>query len=228
MNFTFGIITDGKNDSYLNQVIDSIELLKIPEYEIIVVGNSKINRNKTFVIEFDESIKKSWITKKKNLITQNAKYSNIVYSHDYIVYESDWYDGYLKYGDKFKICMNKILNSDYSRVRDWVLWPHNNSITDSIVGKNRQCNIPYELTHLTKYMYISGTYWIAKKDVMKKFPLDETLSWGESEDVSWSLCVRENYQFSINVNSTVRSLKYKNLSFNFADQDTVNKLINIV
>ena len=77
-------------------------------------------------------------------------------------------------------------------------------------------------------MYISGTYWIAKKDVMKKFPLDETLSWGESEDVSWSLCVRENYQFSINVNSTVRSLKYKNLSFNFADQDTVNKLINIV
>jgi hypothetical protein len=35
MNFTFGIITDGKNDSYLNQVIDSIELLKIPEYEII-------------------------------------------------------------------------------------------------------------------------------------------------------------------------------------------------
>ena len=78
MNFTFGIITDGKNDSYLNQVIDSIELLKIPEYEIIVVGNSKINRNKTFVIEFDESIKKSWITKKKNLITQNAKYSNIV------------------------------------------------------------------------------------------------------------------------------------------------------
>ena len=143
MNFTFGIITDGKNDSYLNQVIDSIELLKIPEYEIIVVGNSKINRNKTFVIEFDESIKKSWITKKKNLITQNAKYSNIVYSHDYIVYESDWYDGYLKYGDKFKICMNKILNSDYSRFRDWVLWPHNNSITDSIVGKNRQCNIPY-------------------------------------------------------------------------------------
>ena len=136
MNFTFGIITDGKNDSYLNQVIDSIELLKIPEYEIIVVGNSKINRNKTFVIEFDESIKKSWITKKKNLITQNAKYSNIVYSHDYIVYESDWYEGYLKYGDKFKICMNKILNSDYSRFRDWVLWPHNNSITDSIVGEN--------------------------------------------------------------------------------------------
>ena len=228
MNFTFGIITDGNNDSYLNQVIDSIESLNIPEYEIIVVGNSKINRNKTFVIEFDETIKKSWITKKKNLITENAKYDNIVYSHDYIVYESDWYEGYLKYGDNFKICMNKILNSDYSRWRDWVLWPHNSLITDSIVGKNRQCNIPYELIHLTKYMYISGTYWVAKKDVMKKFPLDETLSWGESEDVSWSMCVRDNYKFSINVNSTVRSLKYKNLSFNFADQDTINKLINIV
>ena len=227
MKFTFGIITDGNNDSNLIQIIDSIKNLNIPEYEVIIVGNSKLNKNKIKVIPFDDTIKNAWITKKKNLITENANYENIVYSHDYIIYEPDWYNGYLKYGDKFEICMNKILNVDYSRWRDWVLWPHNNSIVDSIVCENRHCNIPYELNHLSKHMYISGTYWVAKKSIMEKFPLDESLAACEGEDVEWSMRVREHYNFSMNINSTVRCLKYKYPSFNFADQNTIDKLMRV-
>ena len=33
-------------------------------------------------------------SKKKNIITQNAKYENIVYMHDYIVLDNNWYKGY--------------------------------------------------------------------------------------------------------------------------------------
>lgn len=227
MNFTFGIITDGNNDRNLSLVIDSIEDLHIPNYEIIVVGNSQLNRNKTTVIPFDESIKKAWITKKKNLITQNAQYENIVYSHDYIIYDSDWYDGYLKYGDDFKVCMNKILNNDGTRFRDWVLWPHNGTITDSIIEQNRECIIPYELTHLSRHMYISGSYWVAKKHVMEEFPLNEVLGWGDGEDVSWSMNVRQRYSFSMNTNSTVRCLKQKDLILKFATQETIDKLMMV-
>jgi hypothetical protein len=227
MNFTFGIITDGNNDHNLNLVIDSIKELHIPNYEIIVVGNSQLTRNNTTVIPFDESIKKAWITKKKNLITQNAQYENIVYSHDYIVYNSDWYDGYLKYGDDFKVCMNKILNNDGTRFRDWVLWPHNGTITDSIIEKNRECIIPYELTHLSRHMYISGSYWVAKKHVMEEFPLNEVLGWGDGEDVSWSMNVRQRYSFSMNTNSTVRCLKQKDLILKFATQETIDKLMMV-
>ena len=227
MKFTFGIITEGKSDQILNKVIDSIEQQNIPEYEIIIVGNSLVSRNKTSVIPFDESIKNAWITKKKNIITENAKYENIVYSHDYVVFENDWYQGFLEFGEDYKICMNKIVNADYSRFRDWVIWPHNDNVTDEIVAVNRECIIPYDLTHLTKYQYISGTYWVAKKDVMIENPLDEKLSWGEAEDVIWSIQVRNKYKFSMNPYSTVRLLKFKGVVFNFAEEETIKKLKSI-
>ena len=85
MDFTFGIITNNAN---INPIISSIEKLKIPNYEIIIVCNKNnyteyehISEN---VIPFDESIKPNWITRKKNLICQKAKYDNIVLLHDYI------------------------------------------------------------------------------------------------------------------------------------------------
>ena len=84
MDFSFGIITNGDNDNYINQIIDSIEVQNIPNYEIIIVGATKVSRVNTTIIPFDESVKAMWITKKKNLITLNAKYENLVFLHDYI------------------------------------------------------------------------------------------------------------------------------------------------
>jgi hypothetical protein len=227
MNFTFGIITNGKSDDSLNQVIDSIEQLQIPEYQVLIVGNSLVQRSNTFIIPFDESIKKGWITRKKNLITYNASYDNIVYTHDYVVFESDWYDGFLKFGEDFKICMTKFVNPDYSRFRDWVIWPHNGNHMDEIVLPERECLIPYDMTHLSKYQYISGTYWVAKKDIMMEFPLNENLCWGQGEDVLWSKQIRQKYEFSINPHSTVRSLKYKDPAFNEVGEQTIAKLMQV-
>lgn len=205
MDFTFGIITGGGNDSYLNQIIDSIEAEDIPNYEIIIVGATSINRNKTILIPFNDTIKPGWITKKKNIITENAKYENIVYFHDYIKLENGWYNGQLKSGNDFHIRMDKIINYDGSRFRDWCIWPHNNNFMDNLIG--RECLIPYDLIHLSKYMYISGSYWIGKKHIMEEFPLDENLLWGQGEDVKWSKQIRVKYDFNMNVNSSVKIMK---------------------
>jgi hypothetical protein len=227
MKFTFGIITNGKSDASLNQVIDSIEKLQIPEYQVLIVGNSLVQRSNTFIIPFDENVKEGWITRKKNLITHNASYDNIVYTHDYVVFESDWYDGFLKFGEDFKICMTKFVNPDYSRFRDWVIWPHNDNFMDEIVLPNRECLIPYNMLHLSKYQYISGTYWVAKRDIMMEFPLNENLCWGQGEDVLWSKQVREKYNFSMNPYSTVKSLKFKDPAFNVVGDETANKLLKV-
>ena len=228
MNFTFGIITSGSSDDHVNQVIDSIEQQNIPEYQVIIVGNSKVQRSNTFIIPFDESIKSAWITRKKNLITTNAFYDNIVYTHDYVTFEPGWYEGYLKFGSDFKVCMNKFVNPDGSRFRDWVIWPHNGNFMDDIVLPNRECLIPYDMIHLSKYQYISGTYWVAKKDVMMEFPLDENLCWGQGEDVSWSNQVRNKYNFSMNAYSTVKSLKFKDPAFNISGELTNKKLMEVL
>jgi hypothetical protein len=212
MNFTFGIVTDGDNDNNIDIIISSIENLKIPHYEIIIVGNSNINKKNCKVIRFNENIKNKWITRKKNIITENANFENIVYSHDYIRYDENWYSEFLKFGEDFKICTNKILNKDGNRFRDWTLWP--DSLTDEFNFLNsREYIIPYEIKHLSKYMYISGSYWIAKKHIMNEFPLNENLIWGESEDGEWSNRVKQKYNFSINEYSIVHFLKNKKVSF---------------
>ena len=58
-------------------------------------------------------------------------------------------------------------------------------------------------------MYISGAYFCAKKQFMLKYPLDETLIWGQGEDVEWSFRSREIWNYKCNPNSIVKLLKYK-------------------
>lgn len=231
MNFTFGIITNGSNVHHLDQVIKSIMRLGIPEFEIIVVGGNRLAYPSVKHIEFNESVKHSWITKKKNLITAAAKYENIVYMHDYIILDSNWYEGYLKVGNAFNICMNPLINGDGSRYRDLTFFPawhtmaayglkvHNSHNADALVADIdlHECLIPYEhykeSKELTKLMYISGAYWVSKKSVMVEFPLDEKLSWGQGEDVLWSDQIKTKYTFSFNPYSHCRLLKHKDPAF---------------
>ena len=210
MNFTFGIITSPGTSGYLQQITDAICDEKIPNFEIIIVGgNSWYESDCMKVLPFNESTKPMWITRKKNIVTENAQYENIVYLHDYVTFVPGWYEGFKKFGNDFDVCMTPILNADGSRFRDWTLW-----VPDGDPDcNNRSRLLPYNITHLSKAMYISGAYWVAKRDIMKKFPLDERLSWGESEDIVWSRQVRENHKFSINTHSQVKLLKQKDPVF---------------
>lgn len=225
MNFTFGIITNGNNNLNLFKVIESIKKEKIENYEIIVVGGQNLNDDKVKFISFNENEKNDWITQKKNLITKNASFENIVFLHDYVILNEGWYEGQLKKGNDFYVRIDKIQNLGGERFRDWCIWPHNENFMDELIG--RDCIIPYYINNLSKYMYISGTYWISKKEVMIEFPLNETLSWGESEDVEWSKRIREKYPFQMNEYSTVSFLKYKDKVFNYASDKTIDKLMNI-
>lgn len=235
MDFTFGIITNGTEDDKINEIVDSIELQNIPNYEIVIVGNSKVSRNRTEVIEFDESIKKSWITKKKNTVTDYANFENIVYLHDYIKFDKDWYTGFLKFGNDFDLCMTKIVNPDETRYRDWCLCMWNDSRYESIFGQKNQlisdivepgmrCLLPYDEERFTNHMYFSGAYWVAKKNVMMEFPLNDELVWGQGEDVIWSIEVRKKYQFKMNKYSKVKLLKHKDPIYNIADHSTIEEL----
>jgi len=232
MNFSFGIITAGGNENNLNLIIDSIEHQKIPEnkYEIVIVGNCQINRKNTKIINFNENIKPGWITRKKNIITENSIHENIVYLHDYITFCDGWYSGYVAFGNNFLACMNKIISIDGSRFRDWSLFPfaHYGYVHKRIVECGERCLIPYNM-NLSTYQYFSGSYFVCKKDIMEKIRLNEDLCWGHGEDVEWSsrFVHDNNYKFSMNINSCVKLLKHKNRSFSeISEEDLCNILKN--
>jgi len=210
MDFTFGIITDGSKQAAerLSVIIESIEAEKIPRYEVVIVGNVQHAPmgDRLRAIHFNESLRRNWITRKKNMITEQARYANVVYMHDYLKLVSGWYEGWKVFGDNFTAAMNVILNADGTRYRDWTLSPDSSvaALKKAVGVDSAQNLLPYDQSDLSRAMYFSGAYWVAKRDTMRAIPLDENLVWGEGEDVEWSRRFREKHEFRMNPYSAVR------------------------
>jgi hypothetical protein len=222
MDFTFGIITDGNFDHFITLIIDSIIENNIPNYEIIIVGNTKIQEtNKIKTIYFDENIKPGWITRKKNIVVTLALYDNIVLLHDYVKLEKNWYNGFLTYGNDFQFCVTKILDNDGTRFRDYTLFPYEVDYlnifyspgNDIDIYFNDNCLLPYDFINTiktNKYMYISGSFYVIKKTIATKYLLDENLSHCQGEDVEYSKRLHSNgIIVKCNLYSSVIFLKQK-------------------
>lgn len=219
--WTFGIVSafvdiDNLAISNLGSVMDSIINLNIPkaDYEIIVVGANSAGC--TFVkdnikfINFDETIKNKWITKKKNIIAEEARFENVVIVHDYVLFASDWYEGYQTFDGEWDVSMCKILNKDGVRWRDWVMWwnahaPYRLEHKDILLAPNRL--LYDDDKYVNTEMYISGTVIISKKLYLMANKLDERLVWGQGEDCEWSARCRPTWNYKMNTNSTLQLLK---------------------
>lgn len=208
MDFTFGIITTKSSNQYINLIINSIHKQLIPNYEIIIVGDCNIDDIKVKVIPFNENEKSGWITKKKNIICQQAKYENIVLIHDYILFNDDWYKGFLKFGNDFKYCVTRIETLHKHRFRDHVIFP--GGIENMFQNKFL---IPYDrkiTDTMKRLLYISGSYYIIKKDIALKYPLNEYLTYAQGEDVELSQrLAKNNVYVSFNEFSKISLLKEK-------------------
>lgn len=222
MNFTFGIITDGTVSDRVSHMIETIHAQDIPEYQIIVVGGDNRFADVHHIPFTDIRGEPGNICAKKNLITKNAKHNNIVYIHDYVEFLDQWYSGYLKFNQEnpdWDIAMNKILDINGNRFRDFCYWDkpgvgqswicrENWCGSDGIQFNGQWAFAPYDATD-SEYMFVSGTYWVAKKHVMEAEPLNENIRHCAGEDVEWSIRVRNKYKYRMNQHSTVKLLKNK-------------------
>lgn len=227
MDFTFGIITAGNNDTMIIEIIKSIIIQNIPNYEIVIVGNTTIEEDKKLIrIPFDESVKPGWITKKKNIICSVAKYENIVLMHDYFILDDDWYEGFLKFGNDFDICTTKINDIYNKRFRDYTILTH--GIHDYFY---KNILIPYEIpvtSVINKLLYISGGSFIIKKHIALKYPLNEDLVWAQSEDIELSHRLkRDGILLKNNRYSTFKLLKVKNNDCTLLNDDEIKLLLSI-
>lgn len=204
MQWTFGIVTTPGQEARVNQIIASIEAQNIPaqDYEILIVGNFNLNRkspknDNIRVFGFDETVKKGWITKKKNLIAEHAKFPHLCLMHDYIVLTPGWYENFIKFGSDWNACMNKVIRRDGVRYIDWF----------RIEGQ--MFYLDYNnLNHTTDHsMFLSGYYFCVKRDFLRQYPLDENRVWGEGEDNEWSFRVIKEWNLKCNSNSVVQLIK---------------------
>jgi hypothetical protein len=193
MEITFAIITDGCAAKRVDQIIDSIEALSIPTYEILVVGGgtSTVQDRNARHVFFNEWIHpQGWITAKKNRATDQAQYEQIVYLHDYHVFDSMWYRGVESCRFEWDVQMHAIRMQDGTRMLDWLIYDH--------PVLPRYTPIPYDRHDFIPHQYISGGYWMAKKQFMLDNPLNESLMSHQGEDVEWSLRIRDKARIVMN------------------------------
>lgn len=218
--WTFGICL-GNNSTFLDSLIVSIKRqqeLNKDIFEIIVIGpinleistiiekhKSEINishivfEEKTWSTSFENN---PWITLKKNILIQNAKFENICLMHDYIGLCAGWYMGFQKFGYDWDVCMTPVLHQDGRRFRDWI-----RNASSCQLGDVQY--VDYEDNKYTQKMYISGAYWCGKKDYMLKHPQHINRLWDQGEDVYWSLECQSTWKYVLNPISCVRCLKDK-------------------
>lgn len=219
MSISFAFITNGSNDCYLKQGIQSITNLSISNSEIIVIGNSQLKIDGIRFVPFDETQKQSWITKKKNLAAKLSSKEILVIMHDYFALTPFWSDESVRslFLDDWDVCVTSILNPDGTRYRDWLLWPFSHRFLRIPFIYTLANLLPYHVKDLTDFMYINGSLMIVKKDYFLANPLDETRGWGEGEDVEWSIRLRDSWRLRYFDQLPILSLKDKKVAFKLID-----------
>jgi hypothetical protein len=210
MKLTFGIITGGDQDDFINKIIDSIEEEKIPDYEILVVGSFLSARKHTIMYLFPEEMIPMWITKKKNVIAQAAKGEILVLMHDYIRLEKGWYEGFLRFQTEnpvWDVAMCKLNDISGLRLIDWI----------GLAGDKLYGNVllPYEYSN-PKGMYVPGNFFMVKRDFLRAHPLDERRNWGMGEDIEWS----KRIFGGIDTSPWIRNLLVKPLDIEIPDPES--------
>lgn len=199
MKITVGFITTLKNEC-IHKCIDTV-YLQIPNVEVIVVGGENTYDGRVAHIKFDDTIKKGWVTKKKNIITAVASGEVIAYCHDYFMFLDGWFDAWNKFGWDWDYACNRVEFINGMRDYDLISWDH--------PTLSRYTLMDYSMVTKSDLLttYISGGYMLAKKKFMTTYPFNEELSWGMSEDVEWSLRVRGKGTQAFNKDAVVRHNK---------------------
>jgi hypothetical protein len=205
--WSFGIVTRGTTDNIVDEIIENIREQKIPKYEIIICGKyaGKYLKSKDIkYIYFMEKDDKGWITKKKNLICENAIYENLFVMHDRIKLHKNWFSGMKKYGNNWEI-LSCVIEQNGNRTYDWL------SLKYPLEDIKSKCYLGSHLDYSDwdKWIYIDGGMIIMKKYVWEKVPWENSRYYAEAEDSKLSQDqTRYGFMIRFNPYSTCESFRF--------------------
>ena len=221
MKWTFGIITDGviydglsgrpygpnTANKNIKTIYNSIIAQNIDDdYEIIIVGGSDFVAEwpRVKYIPFDDSAKPKWISKKKNILVNEAKYENMSLLHDYIYFCDQWYQNFVTFGENWDVCNSPTINTDGQRYRDWITDP-------ALCPEKDIIFLDYDDHSRIDQQYPAmACFYVKRQFFLNSGGFDEKLLHGQSEDIEWANRVRPiPWNYKCNPHSVVRLLKYK-------------------
>lgn len=207
--WTFGVITNGKREGWMERILKSIRAQSIPQYETIVCGTYYSRNESDFrYIPFNARDEKGWISKKKNLIAENARFNNLCIMHDRLLLDSGWFAGMKKYGNIFEAITCQQISANGNRAGDWLT---TNGSYDEKTAHFQQYRI--ELLNYRDWdfwAYLGGQLTIIKKHVWAAVPWNETLYWNGGEDVDLSLRLQQSGQIiRVNPDAIIKTITWR-------------------
>jgi glycosyltransferase involved in cell wall biosynthesis len=182
--WTFGMLTTGKRLANVERFIDSIEQSCDEAYEIIIVspvGLGDLERRRGVrVLLFAEHDDLGWITRKKNVICSEARYSDILVCHDRFWLDPGFVASFKGWGYAYGLAAVRVHLPDGRRGLDWGVVSSQNHVwsTGGLL----------DYRAYSQYAYNPGGATLIRKAYWRDFPWNENVFWNEHEDVE--LCRR--------------------------------------
>ena len=190
-SITFGVITDGRRPQMVRDFVTSVvslEGLPTIDHEIVVCGPAGCAEPEwagssplRVVEQPSEFAAQGWITRKKNLIVQEARGDVVVVAHDRYRLRADFLSELHAFGSDFTVVACRQETPEGLRFPDWVAtgstwsWSPVGMLTYGDYEPNQ---------------YLNGGIMLARRDVLLRHPWNELLFWNQAEDVELSRRMR--------------------------------------
>jgi glycosyltransferase involved in cell wall biosynthesis len=181
---SIGVLTLGERIKELTALVETAEKHCPFPLEIIIISPKDVvlPRLKTPLrqIIFQDPYEYGWITRKKNLICREARYSDIIVCHDRYEFTPTFFDTFHQWGYGYGIASPKTVLKNGKRALDWAV----------VRGLNYTWSKGGLLNFrdYSRYSYVPGGVTMLRKSFWEEFPWAEDLFWNEHEDVE--LCNR--------------------------------------
>ena len=188
---SIGVLTLGERIKELTALVETAEKYCRFPFEIIIISPKKLVlpgiKTTLKQIIFHEPDEYGWITRKKNLICSEAKYSDIIVCHDRYEFSPSFFDTFDQWGFGYGIASPKTILKDGKRGLDWAVVRGSNYSWSEGGLLNFRDN--------SHYSYVPGGVTMLRKSFWKKFPWAEDLFWNEHEDVELSRRIQRANEF---------------------------------
>jgi hypothetical protein len=182
--WTFGMLTTGTRLDNVERFIQSVEAHCQEPYEILIVSPVDLpalaRHRGVRVLRFNQHDELGWITRKKNLIAEEAAYSDILICHDRFVLSDGFSTRFADWGYSYGIAAVRVRLEDGRRGLDWGVVSSQNHVYSS--------GGLLDYRAYSQYVYVPGGATLIRKSFWKNFPWNDNLFWNEHEDVE--LCRR--------------------------------------
>lgn len=176
--YSFCIITDGRRPERLREELASIHALRLPAFEIIVVGDTPPELSGVTLLSAPEFARAGRLGAMRNLACEHAAYDHLIVADDDMLFHADFVRALEQFGASDDVLCVRLLNPDGSRYWDWA------------THGGPRGHVLMDYTDTDEYVYVTGGLAIMKAHVHERVRWDDARGFYAGEDLDWSARLR--------------------------------------